>query len=303
MQSEAELKCSADSVLVQSFLDALWLERGLASNTLQAYRTDINQLRTYLKTRQTGVCSATRSDIADYLACAAKDSPRTQARRLSTIRSFYQYLDRLDCIEADPCVHIATPRIVKNLPASLSEQQVAQLITAPDIHSPSGLRDRAMLETLYATGLRVSELVSLKMTELDLTRGMVQIRGKGNKERIVPLGDEAADWLERYLSHARPGILTGRLCDAIFPSNRAQAMTRQAFWHLIKRYARSAGITQGLSPHTLRHAFATHLLDHGADLRTIQLLLGHSNLATTEIYTHVAKARLQRLHEQHHPRG
>ncbi|MDH5778933.1 MAG: site-specific tyrosine recombinase XerD, partial [Gammaproteobacteria bacterium] len=232
-----------------------------------------------------------------------KYSPRSSARFLSSARQFYVYLIRNRMIETDPVALIEAPKLGKSLPKTLSEKDVDAILAAADTNTALGLRDRAMLEILYASGLRVSELVSLTPGQINLRQGVIRIMGKGSKERMVPLGEEAISWLENYLNNGRADILKGTMSDALFPSNRRSFMTRQTFWHIIKRYARQAGIDKPLSPHTLRHAFATHLLNHGADLRVVQLLLGHSDLSTTQIYTHVAKARLKDLHSQHHPRG
>ena len=289
--------------LIESFIDSIWLERGLSKATLSAYRSDLKRFDAYLKGYKRTLLSVTRQDILDYLPAAFDVTTSTQARWFSTLRRFYQYVVRLGLMTEDPSKGISGPRIGRQLPQSLSEQEVERLLNAPAIETPLGLRDRVMLETLYATGVRVSELVSLTVSELDLVRGLLRVCGKGDRERLVPLGEIALDWLQGYLAHTRSVILAERRCSAVFPTHRARAMTRQAFWYLIKRYAQLADIRPPLSPHTLRHAFATHLLNHGADLRAIQLLLGHSNLATTEIYTHVAKERLQRLHAEHHPRG
>ena len=287
---------------VDRFLDALWLEAGLSRNTLAAYRSDLEGFAAWLK--DTPV-AATREQLRTYLAhCVDRGArPRTTARLLSSLRRFYQYLLREGAIVADPTALLESPRLGRPLPKSLTEEQVEQLLAAPQANSPLGLRDRAMLETLYATGLRVSELVALTVPQINLQAGAVRVVGKGNKERLVPLGEEAIDWLQRYLREARPALLRGQTTDALFPTARGAAMTRQAFWHNIKRYARDAGIETNLSPHTLRHAFATHLLNHGADLRVLQMLLGHADLSTTQIYTQVARERLKQLHQQHHPRG
>jgi integrase/recombinase XerD len=287
---------------VERFLDALWLEAGLSRNTLDAYRSDLERLAGWLKTPLETV---TRGQLQDYLAdCVRRGMrPRTTARLLSSLRRFYQYLLREGAVSGDPTALLESPKLGRPLPKSLTEQQVEQLLAAPDVQTPLGLRDRAMLETLYATGVRVSELVTLGLSQLNLGAGVIRVIGKGNKERLVPLGEEANLWLQRYLAGARPALLRDRASDVLFPTARAAAMTRQAFWHAIKRHARVAGIETGLSPHTLRHAFATHLLNHGADLRVVQMLLGHADLSTTQIYTQVACERLKQLHAQHHPRG
>ena len=295
------MKAAADEYL-ERFLDALWLEDGLSRNTLNAYRSDLEGLRSWLKSALPNV---TRADLQAYLAdCVARGArPRTTGRLLSSLRRFYQYLLREGVIATDPTALLESPKLGRPLPKSLTEAQVEKLLAAPAAGTPLGLRDRAMLETLYATGLRVSELIALTLTQVHLQAGVVKVIGKGDKERLVPLGEVAIDWLQRYLAEARPALLGSRSTDVVFPTARGAAMTRQAFWHNIKRYARLAGIHASLSPHTLRHAFATHLLNHGADLRVVQMLLGHADLSTTQIYTQVARERLKQLHAQHHPRG
>jgi integrase/recombinase XerD len=294
-----------NTALVERFLDALWLERGLSENTLTAYRSDLQGLATWLESEQVELLSAARHDLLRYLQQRAEQgaSPRSSARLLSSIRRFYRYLLRERQISEDPSARIDAPKLGRALPKSLTEEEVERLLAAPDTSKSMGLRDRAMLEVLYASGLRVSELVSLSLPQLNLQQGLVKVIGKGNKERLVPLGEEALNWLERYLREARGLMLGTTQSDVLFPGKRKTAMTRQAFWQLIKRYALQAQISKHLSPHTLRHAFATHLLNHGADLRVVQLLLGHSTLSTTQIYTHVARERLKNLHAQHHPRG
>ncbi len=294
-----------DEQLIERFADALWLERGLSANTLSAYRSDLQGLSLWLTARGEGLLSAGRADLQDYLQQRAIDGakPRSMARMLSTMRRFYRYLLRERVLQEDPSARIDPPRLGRALPGSLTEQEVEALLGAPDTTTARGLRDRTMLEVLYAAGLRVSELTGLVLGQVNLQQGVVKVMGKGSKERLVPLGEEAQSWLERYLREAR-GLLLGTVqTDVLFPGNRATAITRQAFWQHIKRYALEAGIHKPLSPHTLRHAFATHLLNHGADLRVVQLLLGHSNLSTTQIYTHVASERLKSLHAAHHPRG
>lgn len=295
----------ADRELIERFLDALWMERGLREATLTAYRTDLHGLAAWLAQRSQSLIRVQRSDLLDYLATRAKTglSARSAARLLSSMRRLYQYLVRENVISADPTARIDAPRLERPLPHSLTEDEVERLIDAPSIDAPLGLRDRAMLEMLYASGLRVSELVNLGIGQVNARQGIVHIRGKGGKERLVPLGDEALHWLDRYFNEARPSLLAGATSDALFVTQRGAGMTRQAFWYLIRRYARRSGITRHLSPHTLRHAFATHLLNHGADLRVLQMLLGHSDLSTTQIYTHVARERLKDLHAKHHPRG
>ncbi len=294
-----------DELIIARFLDTLWLEAGLSDNTLAAYRRDLESLSAYLAERKLTLLSAAREHLQGFLGYRFErgDSARTAARLLSTIRRFYRFLVRDNQTRDDPTLDIASPKLPRALPKSLSEADVNSLLAAPDGAQALGSRDRAMLETLYATGLRVTELVKLRMAELSLSAGVVRITGKGNKERLVPLGERAVDALDDYLRSGRVEILHGRACDFVFVTARGSAMTRQAFWQLIKRYARIAGISATLSPHSLRHAFATHLLNHGADLRSVQMLLGHADLSTTQIYTHVARERLQRLHAAHHPRG
>jgi integrase/recombinase XerD len=291
----------ADPV-VERFLDALWLESGLSRNTLSAYRSDLDGFAAWLKASPV---RARRDQLLGYLNdCVDRGvRPRTSARLLSSLRRFYHYLLREGLIDEDPTATLEAPKLGRTLPKSLSEEQVERLLTAPDADVPLGLRDRAMLETLYATGLRVSELVGLSLQQVNLQAGVLKVIGKGNKERLVPLGEESIEWLQRYLSGARKELLGTHVSDALFPTARGAAMTRQAFWHNIKRYAQRAGIESRLSPHTLRHAFATHLLNHGADLRVVQMLLGHADLSTTQIYTQVARERLKQLHGKHHPRG
>ena len=292
--------------LIEQFLDAIWMERGLSENTLAAYRNDLNGYARWLAAQpQSDLMTAGRDEVQTYLAqrVAAKASPRSTARLLSTLRRFYAWLRRENRINEDPTALIEAPKLGRPLPKTLTESEVEALLAAPDTQTTLGLRDRTMLEVLYASGLRVSELVSLKLMQLNLQQGVIRVTGKGNKERLVPLGDEAVNWLQRYLQESRGDLLHGQSCDALFVTQRREAMTRQAFWYMIKRHAKNAHIDKALSPHTLRHAFATHLLNHGADLRVVQMLLGHSDLSTTQIYTHVARARLKDLHAQHHPRG
>ena len=289
--------------LIDQFIDALWLESGLSKNTLNAYRTDINSLAKFANPKN--LLKLNQSDIHKYLSVLLAHGTKgsSSARMMSTLRRFYRYQIRQNKVVTDPCAQIRSPKSGRSLPKSLSEEQVDKLIHAPDVKTMLGLRDRAMLETLYATGLRVSELVNLKILEVNLDVGVVRIIGKGNKERLVPLGEQAVDWIAKYLNNSRAELLKQNVCDAMFVTNRGGAMTRQAFWYMIKRQAIVAGIQNDLSPHTLRHAFATHLINHGADLRSVQMLLGHADLSTTQIYTHIARERLQSLHAQHHPRG
>tara|TARA_A100000164_G_scaffold377072_1_gene415488 strand:+ start:839 stop:1741 length:903 start_codon:yes stop_codon:yes gene_type:complete len=292
------------SLLSEQFLDAVWLESGLSENTLNAYRTDLAAFEGWLGKKKLALDAVTRAELLGYLAANVCQglSPRSSARRLSTLRRFYRYLLREALIGEDPTADVRSPSLGRPLPKSITEASVEKLLTAPP-ETTLGVRDRAMLETMYASGLRVSELVALALNELDLTTGLVRVTGKGGKERIVPLGDEATSRLGDYLKGARPSLLGEQKSGAVFLTRRGQPMTRQAFWQLIKRYSAAAGIDSSLSPHSLRHAFATHLLNHGADLRSVQMLLGHADLSTTQIYTHVAKARLQTLHASHHPRG
>ncbi len=291
--------------LLRQFIDSLWLERGLSPHTRNAYLTDLRGFALWLAGRGSSLRQAGREAILDHLGWRLQQGyqARSTARLLSALRTFYRYLLRERLIDEDPTLQVALPQLGKPLPKSLSEAEVEALLAAPDIAEPLGLRDRAMLEVLYACGLRVSELVALSLEQINLRQGVLRVLGKGSKERLVPLGEEALIWLQRYQAEARGLLLAGRPSSVLFPSQRGEQMTRQTFWHRIKLHARHAGILKPLSPHTLRHAFATHLLNHGADLRVVQLLLGHSDLSTTQIYTHVAKARLQALHAAHHPRG
>lgn len=292
-----------ETTLVHRFLDHLWVEFGLSDNTVAAYRADIEHFRHFLAGHARGLVTVTESDLYHYLSHCARGSSRTTARRLSALRRLYRYLLRERIVSGDPTASVDGPRIGRKLPHSLSETDVDALLGAPDTATPLGLRDRTMLELLYATGLRVSELVGMRSGDLNLVQGVVRIVGKGNKERLVPVGEIALEWLARYYEHGRADILQGQLTDAVFPTARGGAMTRQSFWQIIKKHGLRAGIRADLSPHTLRHAFATHLLNHGADLRVVQMLLGHADISTTQIYTHLAKERLKVLHEQHHPRG
>ena len=297
---------SADDIL-DRFCDALWLEQGLARNTLSSYRGDLVQFAAWLSEHgKKSLIESDRADIQSYLAVRILHDhakPRTTARLLSSMKRFYQYGLREGKIQIDPTLQIAAPKLSRLLPKSLSEADVEALLHAPDVEAPLGLRDRAMLETLYASGLRVSELIGLKVVQVSLDMAVVKTLGKGAKERLAPIGEQALDWLTRYIREARPALLSGKSSDAMFVTARASAMSRQAFWYLIKRHAVIAGIDKPLSPHTLRHAFATHLINHGADLRVVQLLLGHADISTTQIYTHVARERLKQLHAKHHPRG
>jgi len=291
--------------LIDTYLDALWMEKGLSNNTLVSYRRDLISLIAWLEGIEVTMLDATSFQLREHLAYRIKKglSARSSARFLSSIRGFYAYMIRENYLEADPSAKIEHPKLGRPLPGFLTEEDVNNLLVAPDLNSPLGLRDRTMFEVLYACGLRVSELVSLTVPQVNLRQGVVRVLGKGSKERLIPLGEEAVAWLERFLRESRGVLLKGKLEDVLFPSNRAQMMTRQTFWHRVKYWASVAGIEKALSPHTLRHAFATHLLNHGADLRVVQLLLGHSDLSTTQIYTHVAQSRMKALHAQHHPRG
>lgn len=291
--------------LIDQFLDAIWMERGLSENTLGAYRADLLALTQRLESNTVDLVHASRADIMDYIAWRVEGGakPRSTARQLSSFRRFYRYLLREGAIAEDPTASIAMPKIGRALPQSLTEQEVDSLLAAPNVAEPLGHRDRAMLEVLYATGVRVSELINLKMSQINLNQGVLRIIGKGDRERLIPLGDEAQDWVGEFIAGPRQEILLERQTEYLFPTRRGDRMTRQAFWHIIKRYAKKAGIAKKLSPHTVRHAFATHLLNNGADLRVVQLLLGHSDVSTTQIYTHVARERMKELHSRHHPRG
>lgn len=291
---------------IDRYLDGLWLQKGLAPNTLAAYRRDLTAFLTWLARP---LDSARTCDIQDYLAERHTEgaSARSTARLLSCLRGYYRAAVDAGRLERDPTANLAQPLLGRPLPKSLAENEVEALLAAPNVEDPGGrpgeYRDRTMLELLYATGLRVSELVGLAVSALNPRQGVVRVTGKGGRERLVPVGEVALEWLGRYLLTARPALLKGRPSDALFPSNRGTPMTRQTFWHAIKRYAARAGIERDISPHTLRHAFATHLVNHGADLRAVQTMLGHADLSTTQIYTHVARDRLKRLHSTHHPRG
>jgi integrase/recombinase XerD len=296
---------AANTALIDEFNDQLWLEDGLSKNSLEAYRRDLRLFARWLELTRPGAAllEASVPDIAAYFAARHGDTkPSSANRRLSVLKRFYQMALRQQRISADPCLKLASARQPQRFVHTLTEAQVEALLAAPDVSTPLGLRERTMLELMYASGLRVSELVALKSIELSLNDGVLRITGKGAKTRLVPFGQEARLWIERYLAEARAVILDGQVDDALFVTGRGGAMTRQMFWVLIKKHALKAGITAPLSPHTLRHAFATHLLNHGADLRVVQLLLGHADISTTQIYTHVARERLKRLHAAHHPR-
>lgn len=296
----------ADSqALIDEFCDTLWLEDGLAKNSLEAYRRDMRLFAHWLaEERGKDLYGIQPDDLLAYFAARHADTKATSAnRRLAVLKRFYQLALRQNKISDDPCLRMKSAKQPPRFPKTLSEAQVEALLHAPDVDTPLGLRDRTMLELMYASGLRVSELVLLKSLEVGMNEGVLRVTGKGSKTRLVPFGEEARAWIERYLKHARPLILSGQVDDALFVTARGGAMTRQMFWTLVKKHARHADINAPLSPHTLRHAFATHLLNHGADLRVVQLLLGHADISTTQIYTHVARERLKQLHAQHHPRG
>lgn len=293
--------------LLDEFCDNLWLEDGLSRNTLDSYRRDLTKFAAWLEQqRGLSLLQTSHADIQGYLAhlvTAQKARPSSTGRAISSLKRLFRYLLRQGKVNADPTLQIDTPKLPRNLPKSLTEQDVEMLLGAPDAQTPLGLRDRTMFEVLYATGLRVSELVTLRVAQVSMDMGVVRVMGKGSKERLVPLGEEALDWLRRYLVDGRGVLLGKQISDALFVTARGEGMTRQMFWYLIKKHAKTGGINKPLSPHTLRHAFATHLLNHGADLRVVQMLLGHADISTTQIYTHVARERLKQLHAVHHPRG
>jgi len=294
-----------NSKIIDQFIDHLWLEDGLSKNTLNSYRLDLNLFSQWLnKDLEKNILDVSQADIQEYLAFKFPTSKsRSISRLLATLRRLFRYLLRENKITIDPTLEIQSPKIPKSLPKSLSEEDIESLLAAPNLEKSSGLRDKAMLELLYACGLRVSELVNILLTELSLTEGIVRVTGKGSKTRLVPMGEEAVDWIKKYINEGRKDILKQQSSKYLFVTLRGQAMTRQAFWYLIKRYSILAKINKPMSPHILRHAFATHLINHGADLRVVQVLLGHSDISTTQIYTHVARERLKNLHESHHPRG
>lgn len=301
-------QATAPDANIDTFVDALWLENGLAANTLAAYRRDLNLLSAWLQTHNTSLLAARELDLQQYFADRHAETKATSAnRRLTVFKRFYRWALRERLLVADPTLKLLTAKQPLRSPKTMTEVQVDRLLNAPDATMPLGQRDRAMLELLYASGLRVSELVGLKTLHVSLNDGVLRIMGKGSKERLVPFGEVARDWLQRYLAQGRPALLGGHQTDALFVTSRGahagEAMTRAMFWQLIKRYALKAGIQQVISPHTLRHAFATHLLNHGADLRAVQMLLGHADISTTTIYTHIARERLKSLHASHHPRG
>lgn len=291
-------------ILIDNFIDELWLEKGLSKNTLTAYRNDIQTFSNWYKGNS--LLEVERVDLLDYLADRLKQgfSSRSTARSLSSLRAFYSHLTVRHNLKEDPTSRVESPKLGRSLPKTLSEEEVERLIQAPDVDDDIGLRDRAMLELIYACGLRVSELISLDILNINLRQGVIRVIGKGEKERLVPMGEEALHWIERYINKSRPNFIKAdNKITEVFLSKRGKAMTRQTFWYRLKEYAQLASINKELSPHTLRHAFATHLINHGADLRTVQLLLGHSSLSTTQIYTEVARHRMKELHNEHHPRG
>jgi integrase/recombinase XerD len=291
--------------IIDAFIDHLWLEDGLSKNTLNSYRFDLELFTEWLtKSLKKNILDVSQADIQQYLSFKFPTSKsRSISRLLATLRRLFRYLLRENKIKNDPTLEIMSPKIPKSLPKSLSEEEVEALLNAPDVETISGLRDKAMLELLYACGLRVSELVNILLTELSMTEGIIRITGKGSKTRLVPMGEEAVDWIKKYINESRNDILNKRTSKYLFITIRGSGMTRQAFWYLIKKYSIIAEIKKPISPHILRHAFATHLINHGADIRVVQMLLGHSDISTTQIYTHVARERLKKIHESHHPRG
>lgn len=301
--SEARERPGQD--IIDEFCDALWLEDGLSKNTLDAYKRDLLLFAEWLhQQHHKTLYDVTDIDLNAYFAFRHATSKASSSnRRLAVLKRFYQHAMRNHRIQVDPCLKLRSAKQPPRFPKTLSEANVESLLSAPEIHTALGLRDRTMLELMYASGLRVSELVLLKTIEVGMNEGVLRVTGKGSKTRLVPFGEEARIWIERYLKEGRPVILNGKIDDALFVTGLGGPMTRQMFWTLIKKYALKAGITAPLSPHTLRHAFATHLLNHGADLRVVQLLLGHADISTTQIYTHVARERLKNIHAQHHPRG
>ena len=296
----------ADSAIIETWLDALWAESGISTRTAASYRAELQGLARWRDGAGGGLAGADRASLFDYLAQRTRDgySPRSNAHLLTALRGFFAFLLRRGDRGDDPTALLEPPKLPRSLPKALAEGEIAALLDAPDVDSPTGLRDRAMLELMYAAGLRVSELVDLPAVSVNLRQGVLRVRGKGGKERLVPMGEEAQHWIERFIAGSRPILAAGRSCDALFLASNASALTRQQFWQLVKRHAAAAGIDpRRVSPHVLRHSFATHLLNHGADLRALQMLLGHSSLSTTQIYTLVAREQLKRLHAQHHPRG
>ena len=294
-----------ENKVIDEFIDHLWLEDGLSKNTLDSYRSDLKNFSSWLnENKKCHLINVSQSEIQQYLSYKFPLSKaRSISRTLATLRRLFRFFLREKKINIDPTLQIQTPKIPRSLPKSLSEEEVESLLESPDIKTNSGLRDRAMLELLYACGLRVSELVNILLTEVNVNDGIVRVTGKGNKTRLVPMGEEALEWMQKYLKEARDTILNNKPSKFFFVTHRGGAMARQTFWHLIKRYTVIANINKPISPHVLRHAFATHLINHGADLRVVQMLLGHSDISTTQIYTHVARERLKKLHKSHHPRG
>ena len=294
-----------ESKMIDSFLDSLWLEQGLSKSTLDAYRSDLKLLKVWAKNRELKMDEISRPDLLEFIAFKAEQgsSARSSARMLSSLRRFYTYLMQQEIISTNPTDKISMPKIGRSLPVLLTEKEVLQLIKAPNTKKPLGFRDRVMLELLYATGLRVSELVKLEANQVNLNQVYIRVMGKGDKERLVPMGKTAKRWMKNYLNGPIQEILNDRQSDCLFPTRTSTSISRQAFWQIIKKYAMKVGISAKLSPHSLRHAFATHLINNGADLRVVQMLLGHSDLSTTQIYTHIAQHRLKDLHEKHHPRG
>jgi len=291
---------------IDQFIDSLWAQKGLAELTLSAYQQDLTQFARWLAPRERSLAAAQQTDIQQFLGERFErgSSARSNARLLSTLKQFYRHLVRLGERQDNPTALVSAPRIHRSLPQAMNERDVEKLLQAPDLESDFGMRDRCMLELMYSSGLRVSELVGLQLNQVNTRLGLVRLVGKGSKERVVPVGEEALHWLKRYLQQARPALqASSAVNDALFLSSRSTAITRQAFWQNIKKHLLTAGVKTVFSPHSLRHAFATHLLNHGADLRTVQMLLGHSSLSTTQIYTHIAQTRLQSIHAQHHPRG
>jgi integrase/recombinase XerD len=302
---QAMVIAKQDEVVINTYLDAIWMEKGLSDNSLASYRTDLTLFAQWLVAQGKDLLQVDPSTLLSYLAARhdLRFSSRSTARFLSCVRGFYRYQLREEAIAENPLALIKSPKLSRSLPKSLTETDVENLLAAPDVEDPIGLRDRTMLEVLYACGLRVTELVTLTMPQINLRQNVIRVMGKGSKERLIPMGEEASVWLARYFKDSRPILLNNLPNEVVFPSSRAQEMTRQTFWHRIKHWAQVAGIDKPLSPHTLRHAFATHLLNHGADLRVVQLLLGHSDLSTTQIYTHIARTRMKAQHAIHHPRG
>jgi len=305
MEGKEKSGIDSSNIVIDDFIDHLWLEDGLSKNTLNSYRFDLVSFATWLnKSMKLNLIDVSQLEIQQYLSYKFSISKSSSiSRLLATLRRLYRYLLREKKISSDPTLQIQTPRISKSLPKSLSEKEVESLLKAPNINTKPGLRDRAMLELLYACGVRVSELVNILLTEVSVSDGVIRVTGKGGKTRLVPMGEEALDWIQEYMKEARGDILKNKLSKFLFVTHRGGAMTRQTFWYLIKRYTVIAKISKPISPHVLRHAFATHLINHGADLRVVQMLLGHSDISTTQIYTHVARERLNKLHQSHHPRG